>query len=78
MEEPLKAEEMVTEGVVEDQENSLVSKSIGLGICYGSLLGVIGGMIFSNVTFGLSLGAVLGVVVGVVRDEIVKRSKKIS
>lgn len=74
MEKPLKVEEMVTD---DKEEASLISKGVGLGICYGSLLGVIGGVFFSNIAFGLSLGAVLGVVAGVGHDEFHKRRKKL-
>ena len=74
MEEPLKVEDMVTE---REEETSLISRGVGLGICYGSLIGVIGGVIFGNVAFGLSLGAALGVVAGVGHDEINKRRKKL-
>ena len=41
------------------------NREIGLGICFGSGIGIVIGAVFDNVVLGLSAGGVLGILVGI-------------
>lgn len=47
------------EAVIDD------NREIGLGICFGSGIGIVMGAVFDNVVLGLSAGGVLGVLIGI-------------
>lgn len=51
------------------------NREVALGICFGTGLGTVAGVLFGNVMLWLSAGGVLGVVAGVIVGSL-KKAKK--
>lgn len=58
------------ESVIDD------NREIGLGICFGSGIGIVMGAVFDNVGLGLSAGGVIGVLVGIMIQFLKKGKEK--
>ena len=65
----IKSKQKGGEAVVDD------NREIGLGICFGSGIGIVIGAVFDNVVLGLSAGGVLGILVGIM-VQFLKKIKK--
>lgn len=50
------------------------NKGFGMGLCFGSGIGIVIGAIISNVMLGMTIGAAIGVVAGCIYD--FRKSKK--
>lgn len=59
----------------EEQENYL-SMGISLGLCFGSSIGLIFGMLMDDITLGLCFGPGIGMCLGILISSSMKKTKK--
>lgn len=57
-----------------EKETDYTSMGISLGLCFGSALGLLFGMLLDNLTLGLCYGPGIGLCLGIVISSVMKKT----